>query len=57
MAGVQGVSGMLGGMFEGLNAEERLELERQAQEWKIRNASYAPLVKFGTGTINRGGTT
>lgn len=65
ISGAQGLAGMMGGWFESATAEEKLELERQAQEWKMRhddrtqafnqkNASFAPLVQFGGGTINRG---
>ena len=65
ISGAQGLTGMMGGWFESATAEEKLELERQAQEWKMahedrnqafnqKNASFAPLVQFGGGTINRG---
>jgi hypothetical protein len=66
ISGAQGLAGMMGGWFESATAEEKLALERQAQEWKMahedknqaftqKNASFAPLVKFGgNGTINRG---
>lgn len=63
VSGAQGLSGMLGGWFEAASAEERLELERQAQAWRQqhddrnqafaqKNASYAPLMQFGA--INKG---
>jgi hypothetical protein len=50
----------LGGWFEGATAEEKLALEREAQQWRMqhedrnlnfnqKNASYAPLVTFGGG--------
>lgn len=65
ISGAQGLSGMLGGWFESASAEERLELERQAQAWRQqhedknqsfnqKNASYAPTVSFGGGVLNRG---
>lgn len=66
VTGAQGVSGLLGGWFESATAEEKLALEREAQQWKMRhedsiknfnqkNASYAPLVTFGGGgMLSRG---
>lgn len=65
ISGAQGLTGMMGGWFESATAEEKLELERQAQEWKMahedknqafaqKSASSAPLVRFGSGAINRG---
>lgn len=60
ISGAQGLAGMAGGWFEGATAEEKLALEREAQQWRMqhedsiknfnqRNASYAPLVTFGGG--------
>lgn len=66
ITGAQGVSGLLGGWFESATAEEKLALEREAQQWKMqhedsiknfnqKNASYAPLVTFGGGgMLSRG---
>jgi hypothetical protein len=60
ISGAQGLAGMAGGWFEGATAEEKLALEREAQQWRMqhedrnlnfnqKNASYAPLVTFGGG--------
>lgn len=60
MNGTQFLSGMAGGWFESATAEERLALDREAQQWRMqhedsiknftqRNASYAPTVTFGGG--------
>lgn len=64
-SGIQVLGGMAGGWFESASAEERLEMERQAQAWRQQhedrtqrftqnNASYAPTVRFGGGMLNRG---
>lgn len=47
----QTVAGAAGGVFQGMAAEDKLELERQIQGWKQRNAAYAPKVSF-PGLIN-----
>lgn len=60
ISGAQGLAGMAGGWFEGATAEEKLALEREAQQWRMqhedralnfnqRNASYAPTITFGGG--------
>lgn len=60
ISGAQGLAGMAGGWFEGATAEEKLQLEREAQQWRMqhedrdqafnqKNASYAPKVTFGGG--------
>lgn len=66
ISGAQGIAGMAGGWFESASAEERLALEREAQQWRMqhedraqnfnqRNASYAPTVSFGGGgMLSRG---
>lgn len=67
ISGAQGLAGMAGGWFEGATAEEKLALEREAQQWRMqhedsiknfnqRNASYAPLVTFngGGGMLSKG---
>lgn len=64
ISGVQGLSGMMGGWFEGATAEEKLALEREALEWRKqyegkdqafnqKNASYAPRVTFGGGALSK----
>lgn len=69
ISGAQGLAGMAGGWFEGATAEEKLALEREAQQWRMqhedsiknfnqRNASYAPRVTFGgNGMLSKGATT
>ncbi len=69
ISGAQGLAGMAGGWFEGASAEEKLALEREAQQWRMqhedsiknfnqRNASYAPRVTFGgNGMLSKGATT
>lgn len=65
MNGTQFLSGMAGGWFESATAEERLALDREAQQWRMqhedsiknftqRNASYAPTVTFGGGMLSKG---
>lgn len=65
ISGAQGLAGMAGGWFEGATAEEKLALEREAQQWRMqhedsiknftqRNASYAPTVTFGGGMLSKG---
>jgi len=66
ISGAQGLAGMAGGWFESATAEEKLQLEREAQQWRMQhedsiknfnqqNASYAPRVSFGGGgMLSRG---
>lgn len=66
ISGAQGLAGMAGGWFESATAEEKLALEREAQQWRMqhedrnqsfnqKNASYAPRVTFGgSGMLSRG---
>lgn len=66
ISGAQGLAGMAGGWFEGATAEEKLQLEREAQQWRMqhedraqnfnqKNASFAPRVTFGgTGVLSKG---
>lgn len=66
ISGAQGLAGMAGGWFEGATAEEKLALEREAQQWRMqyedraqnfnqKNASFAPRVTFGgTGVLSKG---
>lgn len=60
ISGAQGLAGMAGGWFESASAEEKLQLEREAQQWRMQhedsiknfnqqNASFAPRITFGGG--------
>lgn len=60
ISGAQGLAGMAGGWFESASAEEKLQLEREAQQWRMqhedsiknfnqKNASFAPKITFGGG--------
>ena len=62
--GAQGITGLASGFFEGLTAEEKLEMDKlinsqneaQRQRYNANNA-YAPSLKFnasGSGMINKG---
>lgn len=66
ISGAQGLAGMAGGWFESATAEEKLQLEREAQQWRMqhedsiknfnqKNASYAPKLTFsGGGMLSKG---
>ncbi len=65
ITGAQGMGGALGSWFQSASAEKRLELDRQAQQWaqqynnknqafQQKSQSSAPLVQFGSGTLNQG---
>lgn len=49
-----GLSGAMGGLFQGVSAEKQRELQmlianraEEQRQFQNKNASYAPLVKFG----------
>lgn len=58
-SGVQGLTGLASGYFQGLSAEERLEFDKWVEQNRqnqlgitnVRGA-YAPLVSFNRGTLN-----
>jgi hypothetical protein len=53
ITGGQGISGLMGGLFQGMSAEKQLELQKviadraeSQRQFQNANASYAPTLKF-----------